>query len=290
MADSQDDFQDNPSDKAAPKQRIDTSEDEIDLADYLRILWNRRFFILFGSLLPTLLAGLFFFLLPENYTVTYIYDIEQDREVLADRLYNLQEVKELISKAQESKPYEYKVLRERFYSSENMNRLAAQLKKSSSYEYPPDLSKTSIKLDISGKLLTLTVIDSPQGKVQEISAVVRDNLEKVIPVYSVKDKLDSAITEFKNKMSDIEKNRFHLQLDLDKKRAILAKLKNVIKASSNSMPDGVIIHFNDIHDSSEYLPLAYQVQAADSNIINIEETINVNKAKYNYYEVLLGLN
>jgi len=289
MADSQNDFRDNPSVRAAPEQKISTSEDEIDLTDYLRILWNRRYFILFGSVLPALLVGLIFFLLPGRYSVTYTYDIEQDRKVLADRLYNAQGGEELISKAQESKQYD-SVLRERFYSTENMNRLAAQSRGSGSDDYPPELSKTNVKLDVSGELLTLTVVGRTKGDVHKISEAVRDNLEKVMPIYSVKDKLRSTMAILKNEMSDIEKNRFRLQLQLDQKRGILAKLKKLDTARSNSISDGVIIHFDGVKEQGEYLPLAYQVQAADSNIINIEETIDMSQAEHKYYETMLRLN
>jgi hypothetical protein len=36
--------------------------------------------------------------------------------------------------------------------------------------------------------------------------------------------------------------------------------------------------------------LAYQIQAIDANIITIEETINTNQKKYNYYKNLSSLN
>ncbi|MHC4538576.1 MAG: Wzz/FepE/Etk N-terminal domain-containing protein [Planctomycetota bacterium] len=306
MASSQDDTRNNQPDRAASQQQVNSHEDEIDLADYLRILWKRRHLIVLGSVLPALLVGLILFFLPGNYRVTYIYDIERNRQVLLDRLYDIErdrkvlpdrlyradEVEELISGSEKTGPDEHdlKVLLERFYSEENLNKLTAKLRESGVDEYASELSQANVKLETSGGLLTVTVIGETQEETRRISATVRDNLEKVIPVFSVKDRLRGAAASAKSRMSDIERNRFYLQLELQKKRAILAKLRNLEPAGSNSIPDGVVLHFNHVRESSEYLPLAYQAQATDANIINIEETISVNQAKHTYYESLLSLN
>ncbi len=291
MADSQDDVRDHQSIHAATRPKINGNNDEIDLAVYLRIIWKRRYFILCGSVLPTLLVGLIFFLLPENYNVTYTYDIKQDREVLSDRLYNAQEVKELISRAQESKPYEYKLIRDRFYSSENMNRLAAQLMKGrSSGKYPPELLKTNVKLDVSGEFLTLTVIGRSQAEVQEISSVARDNFEDVLPIYSVKQELGNAIVRFRKKAAGVKEKNIELELELQKKKAVLAKLKNSKLEESNNISDNIILQFGDVRQNSEYLPLAYQIRAIEVSIINIEETIIATHKECERYNALQNLN
>lgn len=56
------------------------------------------------------------------------------------------------------------------------------------------------------------------------------------------------------------------------------------------MPGGIILQIDNISQNSEYLPLAYQIQAIDANIINIEETIKATQGKYNYYNNLISLN
>ena len=50
-------------------------EDEINLIDYFRVLWKRKYFILLGSVLPALIVGLIFFSWPRKYKVTYVYDV-----------------------------------------------------------------------------------------------------------------------------------------------------------------------------------------------------------------------
>ncbi len=46
----------------------------------------------------------------------------------------------------------------------------------------------------------------------------------------------------------------------------------------------------DVGGKSEYLPIGYQIQTAESRVIQLEETIKDNERKYEYYEDLLGLN
>jgi len=46
----------------------------------------------------------------------------------------------------------------------------------------------------------------------------------------------------------------------------------------------------DVGGRSEYLPIEYQVQTAESRIIQIEETIKGNEKKHEYYKSLLSLN
>jgi uncharacterized protein involved in exopolysaccharide biosynthesis len=53
-------------------------EDEINLIGYFIVLWKRRYFIFLASVLPTMIVGIFFFLLPGNYKVTYVYDVRDD--------------------------------------------------------------------------------------------------------------------------------------------------------------------------------------------------------------------
>jgi hypothetical protein len=46
----------------------------------------------------------------------------------------------------------------------------------------------------------------------------------------------------------------------------------------------------DVGGKSEYFPLRYQIQALESQIVGLEESIEANTKKYNYYKNLLVLN
>ena len=61
---------------SAALEEANIYEDEINLIDYFGVFWKHKWFILLGSIIPTLLVGLIIFLLPRNYTITYTYDVK----------------------------------------------------------------------------------------------------------------------------------------------------------------------------------------------------------------------
>jgi len=183
---------DTPASQPAPtniQREANVYEDEINLLDYLRVLWKRKYFIILGSVLPALVIGLAIFVSPRNYKVTYTYDIGLDEKG-------------------------YKMLLDRFYSAENLDKLAAKLKENGFDKYAQEMSKANIQLEIAGTLLTMSIVGKPQKDVQRISSIVRDNFEKVIPIYNVKQELSSTIIDLNTNMSTIEDSRFRLGLEL----------------------------------------------------------------------------
>ena len=289
---------DIPNSQPAPKNtknKANNSEDEINLIDYFRVVWRWKYFIMFGAVLPALLVCSVLFFSQRDYKITYTYDIrphEKDTEVLVDEFYSAENLDKLTAKLEKDELSEKdrKILLDRFYSKENLDKLAAKLRENGFDEYAQGISKAKIKLEVSDTLLTMTVVGRPLEDMQRISSIIRDNFENVIPIYSVKQELSNAIVELKTEMADIEENRYSLDLDLEKKRAISAKLKNLTPAEPNKIPGGIILHFDNIGENSEYLPLSSQIQATESKIISLEETIKANQEKYNYYTDLLSLN
>ena len=126
--------------------------------------------------------------------------------------------------------------------------------------------------------------------IREIALICRSNFEQTIPLYSVREELYSRITSFKEKMADIEEARYPLNLQLERKKSTLEKLKNSASEGLGKLPSDVILQFNNIGENSAFLPLAYQAQAAETQIINLEEQIRADKEKYDYYTELLKLN
>jgi hypothetical protein len=119
--------------------------------------------------------------------------------------------------------------------------------------------------------------------------VIRGNFESVIPVYMVLEQLSADMRTYKTMTADIESNRFSIELNLKTNRSALEKLKSMKTKVPDKLERDIILQF-DIGGGSEYLPLRYQVQALESQIIGIEENIVTNTEKYNHYKNLLALN
>jgi hypothetical protein len=136
----------------------------------------------------------------------------------------------------------------------------------------------------------MTIVGDSHEDMENISLIIRDNFENILPIYNARQELGVDIIALKDNIADIQRERFGLELELEKKRAISAKLKNLEPADSNRIPSRIILQFDNVAQNSEYLPLAYQIQATDTNIVNIEETIRENQKKFSYYERLVSLN
>jgi hypothetical protein len=69
---------------------------------------------------------------------------------------------------------------------------------------------------------------------------------------------------------------------------MLAGLKKANAGISADKQDNIVLQFN-VGEQSQYLPLFYQIQAAESKTVQLQSQINFNTANYRYYENLSGL-
>ncbi|HUW19708.1 MAG TPA: hypothetical protein VMW16_10440 [Sedimentisphaerales bacterium] len=282
-------------------------EDEINLIDYLRVLWRRKYFISLGSVLPALLAGLILFFLPGTFRVTYVYDVT-DRDSGDVANWNLDK-------------RNYDVLLNRFYSAENINRIADKLRQSALDRYAEQLNKAATGEDLKrfvefevwpeytdlsradaadaaqleeirqlkAHLLRMTITACSESDCAKTALVVRDNFENLIPVYSVADTAVNTIIDYKTRMARIEENRFSMELGLKTNRSILAKLKSLKTGAVDTNDGNVVLQFNG-GGRDEYSPLMSRIQMAESKVAELEENIRADEAKYDYYKDLLSLN
>lgn len=268
--------------------------DEIDLIDYFRVLWKWKYFILVFSVVPALIIFLIFNFLPKQYQITYIYNARTGKGLPNVFSGELEGTNILYKNPTQSEKDMFEmnrtILLDQFYSKENLDKIAAKLKDNDLAVYAQDISKSQIKLEISEASSTLTITGNSEQDVQKISSIVRDNFEQVIPIYAVREELNNTIAALKTGMAGIKKNSFSMELELERKRAILKKMKDLQPSDPNTIPGSIILQINNISQNSEYLPLVYQIQAIDANIITIEETINTNQKKYIYYKNLISIN
>ncbi len=216
----------------------------------------------------------------------------------------------------------YNILINRFYSEENLNKIINKLRKNGINEYAElirnagngiDALKNLLKfepvpsyIDISeikvtdleqleqiqkltAQLLNMTIVGEPKEDLLKIASVIRSNLENLIPTYMIQEQLSANIRKFKTMMADIEINRFSLELTFKTNKFSLEKLKTIKTQTPDKIESNIILQF-DVGGRSEYLPIEYQIQTAESRIIQLEERIKENEEKYKYYKNLLALN
>jgi len=283
------------------RKEADTYEDEISLIDYFLVLWKRKWFIFLASVLPALVVGPAIFLWPRDYKVTYIYDVREDvgswnlnkknYDVMLSRFYSEENLSKLIDKFQKNKLAKY---------AEQLNKDSDQSENIVKFEaIPPFLNLSKLNVtdpnqldkirDMQTLLLKVTITGRPAEDIYNASSVIRDNIENVMPLYMVQEQLATLIREYNNNLADIEHDKFSLELALKNNNGILAGLKNVNIGAADSNRTNVTLQF-DIGSQMEYLPLNYQMQAAESKRVKLEESIKSNEEKYKYYKDLLELN
>jgi hypothetical protein len=138
-------------------------------------------------------------------------------------------------------------------------------------------------------LLKVTITSKSKEDIHKISSVIRDNIENVLPLCVAREQLSAYIEGYNNNLADIERNRFGLELGLNNVNEILAGLKKINAGVPSEKLDNIVLQFN-VGEQSQYLPLSYQIQAAESKRIGLEENIKANEESYKYYKDLLDLN
>lgn len=272
--------------------------DEINLMDYFRVIWKRRWFIFLASVLPALVIGQAIFLLPRDYRISYAYNA-----TLGEK--------------------SFKTLENTFYSGENLYKLIAQLQQNGLERHAKRIAETKTLEDlkefvsfevspsyfeamgpsetknvdalqkiqrVKGNLLIMRIAAKSEEHIREIALVCRENYEQIIPLYSVREGLNSKSVSLKEEMADIQETKYTLNLQLERKKSTLEKLRTSGSEGLDKSPSEIILQFSNVGEDSVFLPLAYQVQAAETQIINLEEQIRANKEQYDYCNELLKLN
>ncbi len=285
-------------------------EDEINLIDYFIVLWKHKWLISFGSVLPALVVGLAVFLGPEDYKISYTYNMgpgEKDFRVLEDKFYSTENSEKLIEKLQASDIKEHTKKITCAGTAEDLMGIVS-FEVFPSYFDTIEPSKTANLDELEGiqrargTLLTMHIQVQSKEYLREIASIYRNNFEQVIPLYSVREELNSKIIGIREEMASIEEARYTLNLQLESGQSVLEKLKKSGSESMDKVPSNIVLQFNiepsktkeqdelQEFQNSAFLPLACQVQATKTQIINLEEQIVANKDDYDYYADLLKLN
>lgn len=274
------------------------SYSEMSLRDYVKVIWRRRRFILCVSILPCIIFGLVMMWWPRKYTVTYMYDYRLDEKgyrLLLGKFYSQENLEALIAGVEAVGLKQYAGSLARARDEDALQKLVS-FHISPSYietlSSPKRVSAGEVNeiQQVRGTLLTMKVTGQPQRDMAEICRIVRANFEKILPVYSLGHQLNKTISDIKVDMASIESNRFKLSQSLARKRATLEKLRAVKPGEAAQVSEGIVLQFDDVSSSSEYLPLPYQIQALESSIIRLEEDVRQQEEDYVYYSTLMDLN
>lgn len=273
-------------------------EGEINLVDYFRVLWKRKSFIFLASVLPALVVGLAVFLWPRDYRITFTYNMglgEKTFKELEDKFYSTENLEKLIGKFQEGGFGKYaKELGEAETSEDLREFVSFEVSPSYFEDIRPsgasDFEELQKIQQVRGTLLVMSVGAKSEEDIRGIASVFRNNFEQIIPLYSEREGLNSKIIGLKERMAVIEEGRYMLNLQLDRARSTLEKLENSGAEGLDRLPSNIVLQFDNVGNNSAFLPLPYQIQAAETQIINLEEQIRANKEDYDYSAHLLELN
>jgi len=279
-------------DESGPDGREAASEPAV--LRCLCLLWEHKVLIAAVSMIPAAIVALVLLLWPRKYTTTFVYE-----RPLAES--------------------QYTVLQRRFYSQENLDKIADLLREQGLADYAGRLDTARlrqsfdrlIRFDVSpmyprrlqttdpatsaqisafeAKLLFVQVVGDSESQVRKAAAIVMGNIENVLPIYDIRKDLKESIQRFRLLAAEIEDTRFTLTLDLQEEQAKLEKLA-AVGAAEEASQSGIVLQFNDIEKSREFLPLSYQVRAVQSGIFGMQETLAADAKKYEFYLQALDLN
>ncbi|MGE5295912.1 MAG: hypothetical protein ACM3VT_13890 [Solirubrobacterales bacterium] len=262
---------------------------------YLSLLWRHRFLIAAVSIAPAVAVALLLALWPSRYTATFVYErqlAESQHSVLLQRFYSQENLDKISAHLREQGLADYALRLDKARVRQSFDKL---IRFEVSPMYPKRLQTTDpcMSAQISAfqaRLLYVKVLGDSESQVLKAGAVVTNNLENILPLYDIRNGLKESIQEHKRLAAKIEDNRFSQTVDLQAEQSKLLKLKGVDGIATQPAQDSIVLQFNDVKNSSEFLPLSSQVLAVQSRIIDLQESMARDTEKYGFYLKVLELN
>lgn len=262
---------------------------------YLCLLWKRRFLIAGTALLPAVLLALLLSLWPRKYTAAFVYErplSESHYNILLRRFHSRENLDRIIRQLRGLGLGDYA---RRFDEARTEKSLEKLIRFEVSPAYPKRLQTTDPATSeqigaFQARLLSVRITGDTEAQVLEAATVLTGNLENVLPLYDVRVDLKGSIQQYRILAAQIEETRFSLMLDLQREQAKLEKLKG-IEAATSEVPQGnIVLQFNDVLNSREFLPLSYQIRAVQARIIDLQEQLSSDAEKYRLHLQILDLN
>ncbi|MCU0914688.1 MAG: hypothetical protein MUC88_09010 [Planctomycetes bacterium] len=291
----------------------------------LGLLWTSRWLVTGGALLPALLVALALYAWPSRYTATFVYERplqESEFNVLQRRFYSQENLEKIVTRLREQKLTHYVRRLERARQRQSFERLIR-------FDVDPMYPRRLLTTDpctserisaFRARLLSLEIVGKSEAEVSGVAAVVTDNIERVLPLYDIRNHLKKSLEQIRGSAAETEDRRFDLTLDLGREVAKLEKLKALDSAGGPSQ-DNVVLQFNSPDQSREvlplfspgrttpeklaelqkvlrdtekynfydFLPVSYQVRAVQSRIVDLQETLANDTERHNFHLQVLDL-
>jgi len=262
---------------------------------YLHLLWMHRFMIAAMSVTPAVAVAALLSLWPPKYTATFVYErqlSESQHTVLLRRFYSQENLDKIIRRLREQKLADYAGRLDKARVRQSFDKL---IRFEVAPMYPKRLQTTdpTTSAQISAfqaRLMSVKVIGDSEQQVLKAGAIMTDNVESILPLYDIRNELKESIQRYQTLAAQVEDNRFTLTVNLQMEQAKLQKLKGVDGVATQAPQDNIVLQFTDVKNSSEFLPLANQVLAVQSRIIDLQETLAADTEKYGFYLKVLDLN
>lgn len=257
------------------------------------LLWKRKGLILAGMAVPALLTAGILLALPQKHAATLAYECpmaESEYSVLVRRFYSRENLDRI---AEQFRQRELHRLAQQFESARTEASVEKLIRLKPLPKYPERVRTTDPETSeqisaLLAPLLSLQVTASAGGEIAEAASVVGENFEQVLPIYEARKRLRDSIKQFKTQAAEIESDRFLVQLELQQEEARLEKLKD-LDAGPSEDAQGITLEFADVQNSREFLPLSYQVRAAESKIIDLQEKLAADAKRLDYYLRVVAL-
>jgi len=268
----------------------------IDLFAYFRVLWKYRVLILAGTLIPAVVAAVFYLRAGAVYAVTYEYAHERLR------------------------PKEFKALASRFFSTANLTRLQKRLEEQQAPDMAAAISRPGIEgkdsrapvrlriwpdiitesgssrsqadetqkiLQLTSELLLVRVTADSTEKAAILGKVVLENFENELVLYEIIDELSRSVSESRSRLAELEEKRFAAELAVSVQKRTLDGLKALETSPTVDYGDQINLQFS-LENQTDFLPLSFHMSAIEMNIVQMEERARSDTQMYSYYRDLLA--
>lgn len=254
----------------------DRDDRPINLIVYLLILWRHKGLFLFCLFLPMVLLGVTYLLSENDYQSYLRYDIrnwdltQEDALLLMDRFYA------------NASPVWMVGMSEAEFMEVRAN-IWPKLKPNSAYRPAPDNKAEFLEIAFSG---------GSREHLENKMAVIRRYFEQFVQLYSFRESLLRQEINWRSQITLLEEEIVGMELQIEIQKALFERFSgmSVIGNEANVFHEREWIEGQfDLGQKTEFLPISYQIRAAQIRIAQLEEEREGKKVLRSRYDHMLSV-